>query len=340
VLVKFVEAAPAAEVAALFRLLESFDLIVKRVEFEGRTYLATSGDERRLPWHRIEGAAGIEEIERQPMPYHFASLAARSRPTTVVVGEVPIGGTNEPVIIAGPCAVENREDVLETAEAVKAAGAQVFRAGVFKPRTTPYNFQGIGVRGLEILQEVRERFGLPVVTEVMDPADIPVVAEHCDALQVGTRNMTNTALLKRLGSAGKPVLLKRGFAATVEELVKAAEFLIVYGNGDVLLCERGIQTFETYTRYTLDLAGVAALKELTHLPVVVDPTHATGRPSLIPPLSRAAVVVGADALMVECHVAPERMIRPGDDFQALRPTELAELVESIRTRSPLLAAAT
>jgi 3-deoxy-7-phosphoheptulonate synthase len=310
-------------------LLSELSLTVHRVVRNGETFLATSGDERRIPWERVRSLAGLREVIETPPPFYFAARAAFPADTAVFVGDVAIGGGADPVVIAGPCAVENRADTLEAAAAVKAAGARIFRAGVFKPRTTPYNYQGIGREGLAILAEVRADYGLPVVTEVLDPLDIPAVAEHADAIQVGTRNMTNSALLKHLGSAGKPVLLKRGFASPIDELVRAAEFVIVHGNPEVILCERGIKTFEPYTRFTLDLSAVPALKELTHLPVVVDPSHATGRPSLIPPMSRAAVVAGADGLMIECHPRPEDMIKPGDAEQALLPVELAEIVASV-----------
>ena len=308
---------------------------MNQVHAQGGIYLATSGDERTLPWAEIASMPGVSKVVQVPDPYYFTSRKFKEEPTIVKVGNVPVGGRHV-VMIAGPCAVENREDTLATAAAVKALGADIFRGGAFKPRTTPYNFQGIGYKGLEILAEVRERYGLPVVTEVLDPYDIAAIAGHCDALQVGTRNMTNSALLKRLGSAGKPILLKRSFSAKIEELVRAAEFITVYGNPDVILCERGIQTFETYTRYTLDLSAIPALKEMSHLPVVVDPSHGTGRPSLIPSMAKAAVVSGADGLMIECHVAPENMIKPGDDFQALRPPELEQLLVELRPFYALL----
>ncbi|KAF0957331.1 3-deoxy-7-phosphoheptulonate synthase [Rhodococcus sp. T7] len=311
------------------KFLARFDLQVHRVVSHRGMHVATSGDEREVPFAELRQLDGVVDVIEVPPPYYFASRDFHDSASTVQIGGVPIGFGAPPVVVAGPCAVENRTDTLDTAVAVKAAGAQIFRGGIFKPRTTPYNFQGIGRRGLEILAAVRDEVGLPVVTEVLDPADIGAVAEVCDAIQVGTRNMTNSALLKRLGSAGRPIVLKRGFATPIEELVRAAEFIIVNGNPDVILCERGIQTFERATRYTLDLSAVPALKEVCHLPVIVDPSHSTGRPSLIDAMSRAAVVVGADGLLIECHVRPENMIKPGDDFQAVRPSQLAGLVASI-----------
>jgi 3-deoxy-7-phosphoheptulonate synthase len=334
-IVKFAPGAGDQDVRRLQRRLKALGLTVNVVRDDGTAFLATSGDERELPLDAVQAHAGVADVVDSPPPFFFTSRSFKEDASIVRIGDVEVGGGREPVVIAGPCAVESRTDVLETAAAVKEAGAKVFRAGLFKPRTTPYNFQGIGRRGLEILAEVRERVGLPVVTEVLDPGDIPALAAHCDALQVGTRNMTNTALLKHLGRAGKPVLLKRSFAAKIEDLVKAAEFVYVYGNPEILLCERGIQTIETYTRFTLDLAAVPAVRELSHLPIVVDPSHGTGRKSLIRTMSRAAVAAGADALMLECHVAPERMIKPGDDFQALRPHELEQIVGDVKTLAQL-----
>jgi 3-deoxy-7-phosphoheptulonate synthase len=330
-LVRFEPAAGSEAIERVEAFLAPFELVVNRVPTDDGTYLAASGDRRPIPWAELERLDGVCEVVREPPQYFFAGKRFKQERTPIEVGDVTIGGeAGEVVVIAGPCAIENRSDALETAWACKEAGADVFRAGAFKPRTSPYNFQGIGYRGLEILAEIRETVGLPVVTEAMEPADVPLVAECCDMLQVGTRNMMNAPLLKRLGTAGKPVLLKRGYAAQVEDLLKAAEFVIVYGNPQVVLCERGIQTFETFTRYTLDLVAVAALRELSHLPIVSDPSHGTGRPSLIPPLARASVAAGADALMIECHVDPERMIRPGDWFQALRPHELEAVVADVR----------
>jgi len=269
----------------------------------------------------------VERHTPRGLEGRIVRILERAHDTVVNIGGVAVGG-GRPVIIAGPCAVENERDTVDTAMAMRDAGVDIFRGGIFKPRTTPYNYQGIGRRGLDILAAVRERTGLPVMTEVMDASDIRETAAVCDALWVGARNMTNSALLKRLGQAGKPVMIKRGFASPIEELVRAAEFVIVHGNPDVVLCERGIQTFERYTRFTLDLAAVPALKELSHLPVIVDPSHGTGRRSLIETMARAAIAAGADGLMVESHVRPENMIKPGDDFQALAPAEVAAIVRT------------
>lgn len=257
-------------------------------------------------------------------------LAAKSEDresTQVTVGDVLIGG-EKIVVIAGPCSVESREQIIEAARAVKAAGASMLRGGAFKPRTLPYSFQGHGVKGLKMLAEARDETGLPVVTEVMDPADVKTVEDYTDVLQVGARNVQNYPLLKRLGEAGKPVLLKRGLASTVEEWLSAAEYILHGGNPDVILCERGIRSFGKLTRFTLDLAVVPLLKEVSHLPVVVDPSHGTGVRSLVSPMSKAAVAAGADGLIVEVHPNPEEAMSDGP--QSLRPPEFMALMEELK----------
>jgi 3-deoxy-7-phosphoheptulonate synthase len=231
--------------------------------------------------------------------------------TTVRVGDVLIGGP-EFVVAAGPCSVESREQIMVTAEAVKVAGARMLRGGAFKPRTSPYDFQGLEIEGLMLLAEASRATGLPVVTEVMSPEDVEVVARHADVLQVGARNMQNFSLLKSLGKVGRPVLLKRGMCSTVREFLLAAEYIAAYGNAEVILCERGIRTFETATRNTLDLTIVPVLKEMTHLPVIVDPSHAAGRRSLVVPVAKAAAAVGADGLLVEVHPHPEHALSDGE----------------------------
>ncbi len=261
----------------------------------------------------------------------------QARRTVVEVAGVGIG-EEEVVLIAGPCSVESWEQLLETARAVKAAGASILRGGAFKPRTSPYDFQGLGVEGLRLLAKVREEVGLPVVTEVMSVEQVELVAEYADMLQVGARNMQNYDLLKRLARTARPVLLKRAPAATVKEWLLAAEYLLAGGNPNVVLCERGIRTFETGTRNTLDLSAVALARELSHLPVIADPSHGTGRRSLIADMSRAAVAAGADGLMVEVHPCPDQAL--SDGFQSLDPAGFAELVEGLarplrRTRQPV-----
>jgi 3-deoxy-7-phosphoheptulonate synthase len=246
--------------------------------------------------------------------------------TVVCVDGVSIGAGLS--VIAGPCTVESEKQTIATAEAVKKAGAQMLRGGAFKPRTSPYAFQGLGLQGLKILKKAKDETGLPIVTEVIDTRDVPWVCEYADVLQIGARNMQNFSLLKEVGKTDKPVLLKRGMNSTVEEWLHCAEYILSGGNPDVILCERGIRTFETYTRNTLDISAVPALKELTHLPVVVDPSHASGRASLISSLCLAAVAAGADGLLVEVHINPQEAICDKD--QTLSPAEFARLMENLR----------
>ncbi|NYZ73656.1 3-deoxy-7-phosphoheptulonate synthase [Candidatus Micrarchaeota archaeon] len=255
-------------------------------------------------------------------------LAAKSGSgrTIVRVGDVKVGEGF--TVIAGPCSVESEEQTLETARAVKEAGADMLRGGAFKPRTSPYAFQGLGLRGLKILEKAREETGLPIVTEVLDTRDVSWVAEYADVLQIGARNMQNFSLLKEVGKVNKPVLLKRGMYSTLEEWLNCAEYILNDGNPDVILCERGIRTFETYTRNTLDLSAVPAIKELTHLPVITDPTHGTGRLSLIPPMSLASVACGADGMIVEVHRNPAEAL--SDKEQAMTPPQFAELMGKVR----------
>lgn len=256
-------------------------------------------------------------------------LAARSEgmeSTLIRIGDALIGG-EKVAVIAGPCSVESREQLMEAARAVKAAGASMLRGGAFKPRTLPYSFQGLGVEGLKILAEAREETGLPVVTEVMAPEEVGVVEEYADVLQIGARNVQNYPLLKRVGQAGKPVLLKRGLASTIEEWLSAAEYVLHGGNPDVILCERGIRSYGKLTRFTLDLAAVPLLKEVSHLPVVVDPSHGTGIRSLVKPMSKAAVAAGADGLIVEVHPNPEEAM--SDGAQSLRPEDFKALMREL-----------
>ena len=260
-----------------------------------------------------------------------AKLATQSHPdhnTLVRLSNNVTFGARELVIIGGPCAVENRTQMDLVAQQLQHASVQALRGGVFKPRTSPYSFQGLGVEGLEILSEVRSRYNLPVVTEVMTIDQIESLATHADMLQVGSRNMQNFDLLKALGQIDKPVLLKRGLAATLEEFVMAAEYILSHGNSQVVLCERGIRSFDNFTRNVLDLGAVAALKQLTHLPVVVDPSHAVGKRELVAPLAKAAVACGADGLMIECHPEPEKSV--SDARQALSLQDMVDLVESLR----------
>ncbi|MEK6979264.1 MAG: 3-deoxy-7-phosphoheptulonate synthase [Candidatus Micrarchaeota archaeon] len=255
----------------------------------------------------------------------LATLNGNGR-TIVRVGDVKVGEGF--TVIAGPCSVESEEQLLETARAVKAAGANMLRGGAFKPRTSPYAFQGLGLKGLKLLEKARDETGLPIVTEVIDTRDVSWVCEYADVLQIGARNMQNFSLLKEVGKANKPILLKRGMYSTIEEWLNCAEYILNDGNPDVILCERGIRTFETYTRNTLDLSSVPAVKELTHLPVITDPTHGTGRISLIQPMSLASVACGADGMIVEVHRNPPEAL--SDKEQALTPPQFAELMKNVR----------
>jgi 3-deoxy-7-phosphoheptulonate synthase len=260
-------------------------------------------------------------------PYKIVSRELKQQKSVIRVGDLEIGGS-EFIVMAGPCSVETREQLMETAEAVKQAGAQMLRGGAYKPRTSPYDFQGLEVEGLKLLAEARSRTGLKIVTEVVSAEDTDVVAEYADILQVGARNMQNFTLLKRLGGAGRPVLLKRGMSSTIKELLLSAEYIASHGNNQVILCERGIRTFETATRNTLDLAAVPVLNELSHLPVVVDPSHGTGRRSIIRPASKAAVAIGADGLIIEVHPRPHEAWSDGP--QSLTPPEFSEIMAELR----------
>jgi 3-deoxy-7-phosphoheptulonate synthase len=292
-----------------------------------RTIVAAVGSGgRRHELEALAAAKGVADVVPIAQPFKLVSRQVKPEGTVVDVGGVLIGDGSF-VVIAGPCSVESREQLLSTARAVKAAGATLLRGGAYKPRTSPYDFQGLGVEALRLLSEARMEIGLPVVTEVMSTEDVDLICEHADMLQVGARNMQNFALLRRLASVEKPVLLKRGPSASVKEWLLAAEYLLAGGNCDVVLCERGIKTFETETRNTLDLASVALARELSHLPVIADPSHGTGRPSLIAPMSRAAAALGADGIIVEVHPCPERALSDGP--QSLDFPSFAGLMRSL-----------
>src|SRR4051795_12275789 len=280
----------------------------------------------RIALEALKAAPGVEDVVPIAHPFKLVSKIVKSGRTQVDVGGVTIGG-EEAVVIAGPCSVESREQLFSTAHAIKAAGATLLRGGAYKPRTSPYDFQGLGIEALRLLRQVREEVGLPVVTEVMSTNDIQLICDHADMLQVGARNMQNYDLLRQLAKAQKPILLKRGPSATVKEWLLAAEYLLAGGNANVILCERGIKTFETETRNTFDLAAIALAKELSHLPVVADPSHGTGRRSLISAVSKAAVAVGADGLIVEVHPCPERALSDGP--QSLDLAGFGRMVRSL-----------
>ncbi len=270
---------------------------------------------------------GVESVTPVLKPYKLVAREFRGTDSHVKLGDVEIGG-KEVIFMSGPCSVENREQIVSIANAVKKAGAKVLRGGAFKPRTSPYSFQGLGVDGLKLLAEAREATGLPIITEIMDTKDLEVIEKYADCLQVGARNMQNFALLKEVGRSKLPVMLKRGMSATIKDMLMSAEYILSEGNFNVLLCERGIRTFETYTRNTLDLNAVPVLKAETHLPVVVDPTHGIGLHPFIPAMALASVAAGADAIMVEVHNSPE--MAKSDGEQALLPDEFTDLVKRLR----------
>lgn len=295
---------------------------------EEKTIVGLIGNGRAISPDHFRSFSGVEDVFRISKPFKLASREFKPDKSIIRVNGVSLGG-EDIIIMAGPCAVESREQILETALKVKEAGATILRGGAFKPRSSPYSFQGLKEKGLEILAEVKEKTGLSLVTEVMAPEQVPLVGEVADILQIGARNMQNYALLEAVGKYNKPVLLKRGMMATLEEFLMAAEYILSNGNSNVILCERGIRTFETYTRNTLDLAAVPLLKELSHLPVCVDPSHATGSRSLIAPVSKAAVAVGTDALLIEVHPHPEKALIDG--AQSLNLEEFSKFMEELRT---------
>jgi len=267
----------------------------------------------------------VERVVPILKPFKVVSREFHADNTVVHVGDVDIGGQRV-IAMAGPCSVETEEMTIEVAKAVKAAGASILRGGAFKPSTSPYSFQGLGEDGLKMLAAAREVTGMPVITEVMDTRDVELVLRYADILQIGTRNMTNFALLREVGSARKPVMLKRGMSSTIEEWLQAAEYIANQGNYEIILCERGIRTFETYTRNTFDVSSIPAVKELSHLPIIADPSHGTGRYNLVPALSLAAIAAGADGLMIEVHPHPEKALKDG--AQSLTPSNFAKLMKS------------
>jgi 3-deoxy-7-phosphoheptulonate synthase len=293
---------------------------------ESRTIIGCIGDEERLAHVPLLALPGVEAVHAVTRPYKLAAREFSATSTRIPVGGVDLGGPNV-VVIAGPCSVEGPEMLLETAHAVAAAGARGLRGGAYKPRTSPYSFRGMEEEGLEALSRARKESGLPVVTEVMDTRQVEAVAGHADILQIGTRNMQNFALLSEVGRIHRPVLLKRGLAATVRDLLLAAEYVMKQGNMQVILCERGIRTFETATRNTFDVSAIPVLKRETHLPVIADPSHAAGYRDLVPPLSFAAVAAGADGLMVEVHPRPEEALSDGE--QSLDLDQFARFMKEL-----------
>ena len=316
---------------------EEFNRVVKKIEAVGlavhiskgkeRTIIGAVGEDAILHGQSLESLSGVEKIVPILKPYKLVSRDFKKDDTIINLKGVEIGG-NKIQVIAGPCAVEGREMVLDVAQSIKTTGVNFLRGGAFKPRTSPYSFQGLGEEGLRYLAEAREKTGLMVVTELMDPRDIDLVCEYADIIQIGTRNMQNFRLLKEVGAIKKPVILKRGFSATILELLMSAEYIASQGNKQIILCERGIRTFETATRNTLDISAIPIIKELSHLPIIIDPSHAVGKWNLVGPVSRAAIAAGADGLMIEVHPSPQDALSDGP--QSLKPDRFKNLMNDLR----------
>ena len=319
--------ATKTEVDGVVANIESIGMRAHLSSGEERTIIGVIGDERPIDPEHFEMLDGVERVVRILHPFKLASRDFHPENSIVKVNGVEVGG-NQITIIAGPCSVESREQLMETAEAVKKAGATMLRGGAFKPRTSPYAFQGLGLKALELLREAREQFRMPIVTEIMATQDVALVTQYADVLQIGARNMQNFALLHAVGETQKPVLLKRGLMSTVEELLMAAEYILSHGNHRVMLCERGIRTFETATRNTFDINAIPLLKSLTHLPVIADPSHGTGKWELVPPVARAAIAAGADGLIIEVHPQPAKAL--SDGAQSLKPDNFAKMVNEVR----------
>ena len=310
----------------VIKKLESLNLRTHLSEGEDRTIVGVIGDKKIIANLEMEMMAGVEKTIRITEKYKLVSRDFHPMDTIIDVGGVKIGG-DKLVVMAGPCSVESYEQLREAAAAVKNSGAEILRGGAFKPRTSPYDFQGLGEEGLKLLRQVADEFGMKVVTEIVDRDDIELVEQYADILQVGARNMQNFQMLKALGKSSKPIMLKRGLSATISEWLNAAEYIMIGGNENVIFCERGIRTYETYTRNTLDLSAVAAIKELSHLPIIVDPSHGTGRRSMIAPMSKAAIAAGADGLMIEVHPHPEVALSDGN--QSLTPEDFKNLMSNL-----------
>ncbi len=326
--------ASEAEVQAVMRRVSGAGARPHLIRGEERMVIGAIGDAEGVARLELEGADGVEQVMPISKPYKLASAQLRGpgQRTVLEIGGAKIGGPHF-ALIAGPCTVESREQTLATAAAVAEGGATMLRGGAYKPRTSPYSFQGLGQEGLFMLAEAKAQTGLPVVTEVMDARDLDALLEVADVLQIGARNMQNYALLSEVGRCGRPALLKRGLSSTLEELVMAAEYILKEGNESVILCERGIRTFETAYRFTLDITAIPVLKEMTHLPVVVDPSHAPGRRSLVPALSMAAAAAGADGIIVEVHPHPDEAIC--DAAQQLASADFADYAASVRAAAAL-----
>jgi 3-deoxy-7-phosphoheptulonate synthase len=333
VLVVMKQGATAEEIRGVVEAVEARGYKAHPIPGAQRTAIGITGNKGAVEAPVFETLPGVLEVIPVSHAYKLVSREVKPEDTVVSVGGVSVGG---PVlaVVAGPCAVESREQVLTVARAVKAAGAQLFRGGAYKPRTSPYSFQGLGEEGLKLLAEAREATGLPIVTEALDAESLELVERYADAIQIGARNMQNFSLLKRAGRSRKPVVLKRGLSATLEEFLMSAEYILAEGNYQVILCERGVRTFSDFSRNTLDLAVVPAVKSMSHLPILVDPSHGTGRRDKVAPLSRAAAAVGADGLMIEVHHDPNRALSDGP--QSITPDLFEELMRELRQIAPVI----
>ena len=327
------EGAAPEKVDTVVTHLEQMGFAVHRSVGANRTVLGVVGESPRGDPQLVQMFDGVQEIIQISEPYKLASRAFRPQGTVIILDDVRIGG-DEVIVMAGPCSAENEEQVHASAAAVRRAGAKVLRGGAFKPRSSPYSFQGLGEDGLRMLRDAARAQNMKLVSEVMDTSQIDVVERYADILQVGARNMQNFSLLRELGKTRKPVLLKRGISATIEEWLLSAEYLLGGGNMDVILCERGIRTFETYTRNTLDISAIPIVKKLSHLPIFVDPSHGTGRRDKVAPMARAAVAAGADGLIIEVHVDPDRAL--SDGAQSLFPSQFDRLMAELRIIAPAI----
>jgi 3-deoxy-7-phosphoheptulonate synthase len=316
------------EIEHVCERIREFGYKVHSIEGEERVVIGVVGmGDVTACLESLEATPGVESAMRISAPYKFVSREFKKDHSAVKVNGLDIGG-DEFIVMAGPCSVESEEQIMRTAEGVAAAGARMLRGGAFKPRTSPYDFQGLELEGLKLLRKAKEATGLGIITEVMSDSDVGMVAEYADCMQVGARNMQNFSLLKSLGACGRPVLLKRGLSSTIKELLMSAEYVVAHGNPNVILCERGIRTFETATRNTCDISAIPVLNELTHLPVILDPSHATGKRSLVPAISRAGVAVGADGLILEVHPCPEKAV--SDGAQSLTIEAFRALMDSLQ----------
>jgi len=315
------------KIQKVMQRLKEMGFEIHRSDGVNHTILGAVGDKRGIDIRQLEVMEGVHEVVRISTPYKLASRLFKPEDTIIRIGDVEIGG-KEVIIAAGPCAVESREQLMTIADAVKKSGAKLLRGGAFKPRTSPYSFQGLGEKALQYLREAADKFGLYVITEVVESGQVELVGQYTDIFQVGARNMQNFTLLRELGKVNKPVMLKRGMSATIEEWLMASEYILSGGNRDVILCERGIRTFENYTRNTLDISAVPVVKKLSHLPVFTDPSHGTGIRNKVIPMARASVAAGADGIIVEVHHDPEHAL--SDGAQSLYPDQFDEMIKELK----------